>query len=170
MKSYSTSIILFIVIILVAILQMTVFSRLMLLHGAADIVLLTLIAWSLQENGPSMWPWTLLAGAIISFASALPFMVPLPGYLLATGVTRLTQRRIWQSPLLAMLLVTLVCTILFHLLSMAALFADGTSIHFQEAWTQVTMPSLLLNLLLAIPVYAAIHSIHEQMHPIYQQT
>ncbi|MBN2257373.1 MAG: hypothetical protein JW704_06075 [Anaerolineaceae bacterium] len=169
MKSYSTSIILFMVIILVIILQMTVFSRLMLLHGTADIVLLTLVAWGLQENGPTMWPWTILAGSLIAFSSALPFLTPLPGYLLVTGLTRLTQRRIWQTPLLVMLLLTLVSTLLFHLLSITGLILSGAPIQLQESWNQVTMPSLLMNLLLAIPVYVIIHGIHDQTLPFHQR-
>jgi cell shape-determining protein MreD len=170
MKSYSIPVVLFISIILTAMLQMSVFSRLMLLHGCADIVLLTLIAWSLQEDRPNMWPWTLLAGAVVSFASALPFFTPLFGYIFVTGTARLIQRRIWQSPLLAMLLVTLVGTLMFHMLSMAALFANGSSIQFGEAWSQVTLPSLLINLLLAIPVYATVRSIWDSITPIYQHS
>ena len=170
MRSYSIPIALFISVILTAMLQMTVFSRLTLLHGAADIVLLTLVAWGLQEDNPNMWPWTLLAGAVISFASALPFFIPVPGYLLVTGVTRLIQKRIWQSPLLAMLLVTMVGTLLYHLLSMSAMFLNGSPIQFGVAWSQVTLPSLLLNLMLAIPVYATVHSIRDGLSPIYQQS
>jgi rod shape-determining protein MreD len=169
MKSYSTAITLFLIILSAAILQMTVFSRLTLLHGAVDIVLLTLIAWSLQENGPNMWPWTILAGALITFASALPYFVPILGYLTVTGMARLTQRRIWQTPLLAMLLVTLLGTIIYHFLSMAALFLNGSIVSFGISWNQVTMPSLLLNLLLAIPVYATIHSIKDQLNPLSAQ-
>ena len=170
MRSYSIPVALFISVILTAMLQMTVFSRLTLLHGAADIVLLTLVAWGLQEDNPNMWPWTLLAGAVISFASALPFFLPIPGYLLVTGVTRLIQKRIWQSPLLAMLLVTMVGTLLYHLLSMSAMFLNGSTIQFGVAWSQVTLPSLLLNLMLAIPVYATVHSIRDGLSPIYQQS
>ena len=170
MKSYSTSIILFLSVLLAVMLQIAVFSRLMLLRGTADIVLLVLVAWSMQEDGPNMWPWTILAGSLTAFASALPFYAPLPGYLLVTGIARLTQRRIWQSPLLAMLLVTLVGTLAYHLLSIGVLFLQGGSMQFDQAWSVVTLPSLLLNLLLAIPVYAIVHSIQDQMRPIHQQT
>ena len=169
MKPYTTAITLFVIIVTAAILQMTIFSRLMLLHGASDILLLTLISWNLQENGPNMWPWTLLAGVVIAFTSAMPFYVPIFGYLIATGLAKLTQRRIWQTPILAMLLVTLVGTIIYHLMSMAALFLTGSSISFEVAWTQVTIPSLLLNLLLAIPVYAAMHNIKDQLYPLSTQ-
>lgn len=150
-------------------LQMTVFSRFMLLHGTADIVLLTLVAWNLQENGPNMWPWTVLAGVVITYISALPFYTPVVGYLIVTALARLTQRRIWQTPLLAMLLVTLLGTLAFHLLSIAALFLNGSMIQFKTAWSDVTLPSLLLNLMLSIPVYAVIHSIKDQLNPSYTQ-
>lgn len=169
MKSYSTPIILFLSVILTVMLQIAVFSRLMLLRGSADIILLTLVAWNMQEDGPNMWPWTVLAGSLTAFASALPFLAPLPGYLLVSGFARLTQRRIWQSPMLVMLVVTLVGTLIYHLISMSALFLQGGSIQFGQAWSLVTLPSLLLNLLLAIPVYAIVHNIHDQMNPIHQQ-
>jgi cell shape-determining protein MreD len=170
MKSYTTIIVLIATIILVSMLQMTVFSRLMLLHGTADIVLLVLIAWNLQEGGPNMWPWTLLAGGIIAFASALPFFAPIPGYLIVTGIARLTQRRIWQSPILAMLLVTLIGTLIYHLLSLMFIFLEGGSLQFNTAWNQVTLPSMLLNLILAIPVYALIHSLSDQLRPLHERT
>ena len=80
----------------------------------------------LQEDGPNMWPWTCWQVAIISFRFRTAIHGSLcPGYLLVTGIARLTQRRIWQSPLLAMLLVTLVGTLVYHLISMAALFLNG---------------------------------------------
>jgi len=169
MKSYSTSITLFFFIILAVMLQIAVFSRLMLLRGSIDIVLLVLVAWNMQEDGPNMWPWTLLAGSLTAFASALPFFAPIPGYLLVTGFARLTQRRIWQSPLLVMLLVTLVGTLIYHLLSMGVLFMQTGSMQFEQAWNLVTLPSLLLNLLLAIPVYAIVHNVRDQINPIHQQ-
>jgi hypothetical protein len=169
MKTYSTPIVLFLSVVLTVMLQIAVFSRLILLRGSADIVMLTLIAWNMQEDSPNMWPWTLLAGSLTAFASALPFLAPLPGYLMVTGFARLTQRRIWQSPMLVMLVVTLVGTLVYHLVSISALFLQGGSIHFDQAWSLVTLPSLLLNLLLAIPVYAIVHSIHDQMNPIHQQ-
>jgi cell shape-determining protein MreD len=170
MKSYTTSIVLIFSVLLAVMLQMTVFSRLMLLRGTADIVLLVLVAWNMQEDGPNMWPWTLLAGSLISFASALPFLMPIPGYLLVTAIARMTQRRIWQSPLLVMLLVTLVGTLVYHLLSLSALFLQGGSMEFGQAWGLVTLPSLLLNLLLALPMYAIVHSIRDQISPVHQQT
>jgi cell shape-determining protein MreD len=169
MKSYSTPIILFLSVILAVMLQIAVFSRLMLLRGSVDIILLVLVAWNMQEDGPNMWPWTVLAGSLTAFASALPVFAPLPGYLLVTAFARLIQRRIWQSPLLVMLVVTLIGTLIYHVLSMGALFLGGGNLQFSQAWNLVTLPSLLLNLLLAIPVYAIVHSIRDQINPLQQQ-
>jgi cell shape-determining protein MreD len=169
MNNSLRAIVLFFSVVLSIMLQMTVFSRISLLHGNLDLVMLSLIAWNLQERGPNMWPWTLLAGGIIAFASAVPFFVSIPAYLAITGLARLIQRRIWQSPLLAMLLVTLLGTLLMHFLTMAALFLNGTSFQFDSAWSQVTVPSLLLNLLMAVPVYAPIRSINDQINPLVVQ-
>lgn len=169
MNTSLRAIVLFLSVILSAMLQMTVFSRISLLQGSLDLVMLVLIAWSLQEHGPNMWLWTLLAGGLIAFASAVPFFISIPAYLSVTGLARLTQRRIWQSPLLAMLLVTLLGTLLMHFMTMAALFLNGRSFPFNIAWSQVTIPSLLLNLLMAIPVYATVRSINDQVNPVVAQ-
>ncbi len=146
-------------------LQLAVVSRLPLIHGTADLILLALAAWSSQERVKSAWQWTVLAGVAVSVISGLPYFVPLAGYLLVTGIARLLQRRVWQTPILAMFVTTILGTILYQLLSIVALQASGTPIPFQQALTLVTLPSSLLNLILALPVYTVITDIAHWVYP-----
>lgn len=87
-------------------LQLAVISRLPLLHGTADLILLVLISWALQDRVKAVWFWTLLGGAMVTFVSGMPFYMPLFGYLVVIGFTRLFSRRVWQTPLLAMFAAT----------------------------------------------------------------
>ncbi len=146
-------------------LQMGIVSRLTLLEGAADLVMLVVIAWALQENVKTAWQWAIIGGGLVSLVTATPFFAPLIGYLIATGVARLFQQRVWQSPILAMLLTTFVGTILYHLVSIAMIQAAGTSLSVLDSLTLVTLPSALLNLILALPVFIVIRDLAYLVYP-----
>jgi cell shape-determining protein MreD len=147
------------------ILQMVIVSRLPLIHGTADLVLLALVAWALQERARSAWAWALLAGLAVSFISALPLYAPVLIYLSVTAVARLLQRRVWQTPILALLVAVFVGTLVQHGISIAILNISGSPIGWQEGLSLVTVPSLLLNLGLALPVYTVIVDLSHWVYP-----
>ncbi len=74
-------------------LQLAVFSRLPLLHGTADLVLLVLVCWALQDRVKSHWFWTLLAGGMVTLASGLPFYTRFLGIWQGLGWPRLLHRQ-----------------------------------------------------------------------------
>lgn len=136
-----------------------------MLHGTADIVMLVVIAWALQERTKGAWVWAAFAGVVMGLLTGLPFYLPLVAYLLITWFTLLVHRRIWQMPLLVMLALTMVGTLVSHGISLAALIVKGTQFSWTTAITQITLPSILLNLLMALPMYWIISSIANRMYP-----
>lgn len=153
----------FLVISLV--LQTTVMSRLPLLNGTADVVLLVIIAWMLNEKVKHGWEWVIMAGLMVSFVSALPLLLPLFGYLLAVGLAYWLKKRIWQTPVLAMLFSTVIGTIVMQSLSLAVLIVLGSSISFPSGYSLVVLPSTLWNLILAIPVYTLVGEVADLVYP-----
>jgi len=150
---------------LLVLLQTTLVSQLPLLHGTADLVLLVIIAWALQKRVDTAWHWTIIGGLMISMASALPFGVPLIGYLLATSAAYFLRRRVWQAPILAMLIVTLIGTLLYHGTSWIALQIAGNPLDFFQVLNLITLPSLILNSLVSIPVFAIISDLAKWLYP-----
>jgi rod shape-determining protein MreD len=153
------------VLIITIILQMVIASRLSLLHGTVDLVLLALIAWALQERARSAWIWALIAGLAVSYISALPLYAPLIAYLIATAIARLLQRRVWQTPILALLVAVVLATVFQNVLSLAVLQFVERPIPIQQGLTLVALPSLLLNLIVAIPVYTVIADLAHWVYP-----
>jgi cell shape-determining protein MreD len=153
------------VLLIVVILQTTVASRLPLLNGTVDLVLLTLTAWSLQERVTSAWVWTLVGGVMVSFISALPSFTPLVGYLLVTWVARLLQRRVWQTPILALFVATFLGTLILHGLTITVLLFTGRSFDWRQALNMITLPSVLLNMLLVLPVHAIMGDLAQRAYP-----
>ena len=66
----------------------------------------------------------------------------------------LLQRRVWQVPLLAMFSITFVGTFVLHLLTLGYLNLSGVQLPLGDSLGLITLPSVLLNMLIAIPVFA----------------
>jgi rod shape-determining protein MreD len=150
---------------LIVILQSAILSQVRLLYGSVDLVLLVLVAWAVQERVKTGWHWGLIAGFFVSLASAVPAPAVYLTYLLVTGGAILFRRIFWARPLLAMIVATLAGTLLSHGLTVTALRLAGTSIPIFQAINIITLPSALLNMLLAIPVYAFITDLANWLHP-----
>jgi rod shape-determining protein MreD len=154
------------VLILSLMVQMVVLSRINLLHGTADIILLVLIAWSLQEKARTAWIWVLFGGLLVGFVTATPAYIYLISYFVIIVIVRLLRRRVWQTPLLAMLVVTIIGTFIEQVLIIGGLKLVGQPISWQESLTLITLPSVILNLLLALPVYVVITDLASWVYPV----
>lgn len=147
------------------ILESTLISRFPLLHGTPDLVLLVLVAWSIHPRVQTAWQWSIIAGMVVSLSTALPMGVPLIGYGIVTGMALALRRRVWQVPVLAMFLVTFLGTLVTHGIAVLALELTGRAISLMDAVNLITLPSLLLNLLLALPAYAIIGDLANWLYP-----
>ena len=154
-----------VVLILTLMIQTIIVSSLPLLAGTADLMLLVLISWALQDRVKTAWEWTIAGGLLVGFVSALPIYLPLIGYTLVTFLARWTQRRVWQTPVLAMLFVTVVGTFLMNILTILALQFVGTPVSFSDGISLVTLPSTMLNLIFALPVYLLIKDLARWLYP-----
>jgi rod shape-determining protein MreD len=154
------------VLALAFMLQMAVVSRITLLSGTADLILLILVTWALQEQVRSAWHWAVLAGLIAAFVSGLPPLTLMVAYLLSVGLARYVLRQIWQTPILALFSVTFFSTLILHLVTLAALFFQGTSLSIGDVLALITLPSLFLNLLLALPIHSLIRDLALWVYPL----
>ena len=153
------------VLALLIMIQSAVLSKIPLLQGTTDLVLVALLAWALQKRVRTAWFWAIIGGLLVGYVSALPFGAVLLGYLLAVGLAVLLKQRIWQVPILAMLVATFFGTLLVNLVAITALRIIDTPISFWEAINLVTLPSVLLNLLVAIPFYALFSDLAKWLYP-----
>lgn len=150
---------------LAVILQSSAVSQVKLLSGYADLPLVLLAAWALQERVKSSWHWGALICLFSGFISSMPLPVVIAGYLGVVFLARILQRRVWQAPLLAMFSVVFLGTLFFHVLSFIVLSFLGTSFAFGDVMSLITLPSLLLNMLLAIPMYAFMRDVSYWVYP-----
>lgn len=148
------------------VLQTTIFSQTKLLSGTADIILLFLAAWSLQEQIKNSWFCIIAAGLLVSSISAMPYFAPLISYLGVVLISKALQRRIWRTPLLAMFLVVLLGTFFQHGVYVLVLQITRAPITWRESLDHVILPSALLNLIFALPVYAIVKDLAGRISPL----
>ena len=150
---------------LVVIVQSAVVSHMTLLAGYADLMLVVLAAWALKAEASFAWLWAILGGVMVSFVSAVPWPVTIFGYLFVVLLAQLLKRRVWQAPLLAMFSVTFLGTLVMNLFTLLVLNVLGTLLPIGDSLGLVVLPSMLLNLLFAIPVYVMVRDLAQWVSP-----
>ncbi len=149
----------------ITVLQSAVVSRLPLNRGTADLMLVVIVAITLQKPVKTAWQWSIVGGLLIDFFSGLPFGLFTTSYLITTGIAFHLRERIWRFSFLMQLLVVLTGTIIIHGLSMLVLFLQGSSFQFSTVLQVITLPSIILNFMLSLPVFLIIQDIVQQLNP-----
>jgi rod shape-determining protein MreD len=150
---------------LVVIVQSTVISQMTLLAGYADLMLVVLAAWALKVDASTAWLWAILGGVMVSFVSGMPWPVTMTGYLFVVLLAQLLRRRIWQAPLLAVFSVVFIGTLAMNILGLIVLNLIGTPLPIGDSLGLIMLPSVLLNLLFAVPVYAMMRDLARWVSP-----
>lgn len=159
------NIIAFPLLAIVVILQTAIMTEIQLLNGYADLPMVILAAWALQERVESAWHWAAITCLFVGFISSLPWIIFVIGYFGIIFIARSLQRRVWQAPLLAMFSVVFIGTILIHILSFVTLTILGTPFSLSDVTTLITLPSLLLNMLFSIPAYTLMRDLSYWVYP-----
>ncbi|MBT7817982.1 MAG: hypothetical protein HN672_01375 [Chloroflexi bacterium] len=150
---------------LATILQTTIFVEMKLLQGSADFVLLTLLGWILHERTEGHWQWGVLAGLFTGFASELPIWVTVFGYLLVVLAIQYLHSKIWQAPMVILFVSIIVGSILVLFLDTTYLVVIGVQLPFLDSLNLVILPSVILNMLFILPVYALMGELVKISYP-----
>jgi cell shape-determining protein MreD len=148
-----------------ALLQVSLAWRISLLQGPADLVLLVLLAWMLQEPAKNDWRWGILAGLILSLFSSLPFWVPLTGYAITAIAVQLFETRVWQNSLLTLFTAIVVGIVCVQATTLLYLWLNANPIAIRDAFNLVTMPSIILSMILALPIYGLVGELTQLLIP-----
>ena len=153
------------VIILAVILQSAVVSGIKLLSGNADLPLILIAAWALQDQVDTAWHWAVATGVLVGFVSGINWVIPVAAYVVVVALAKVLQMRVWQAPLLAMFSISFLGTVVLDTFTYGSLRISGVAIPFQDAFGLQTLPRILLNLLFAIPMYTVMRDLAYWTHP-----
>ena len=140
-------------------LQVGFFGQIRLMNGTSDLIMLCIVAWSINERSKYSWILVIAGGLMMSYVSAMPMNGYLWMYLTIWFIIRFIKMRVWQMPLMLMLFVTILSTLLISVGTLALLFLQNASVNYADAFRQIIIPSLVMNLLLSIPIYAFLNDV-----------
>jgi hypothetical protein len=146
-------------------LQSAVLSQVPLLQGTTDLVLVALLAWALQKRVRTALQWAVIGGLLVGYVSEIPVWVVLAGYLAAVILGLILRQRVWQVPILAMLVTTFFGSIIAQLAVLIYLRIMQMPLPLLESVNLVILPGVLLNLLLALPFYAIFGDLANWLYP-----
>jgi len=150
---------------LAVIVQSSIVGHFPLLGGTADLVLVLVTAWALQQAVTTGFHWAFLASVFISLVSSLPWFVYFAAYAGVVLLAFVLQRRVWQVPMLAMFVLTFLGTALLHGFTILYLYLSGSTIAVADSLGFITLPSVLLNMLIAIPAYGMMRDLAGWVFP-----
>ncbi len=153
------------VMLLLSVLQTTTISRIALINGSADIILIAVACWGVKEKGYNAFVWALVGGLVVALNTAMPFYIPILSYFFVAILAKLLFGRIWQSPILMLIVVVFVGTLFQHLLSIFYLQVNGVNAGLINSMQNITLPSLLLNLFFIFPMYVIISDVRQWVLP-----
>jgi hypothetical protein len=149
------------ILMVMSVLQMSVVSRIQMNNGSADLILLSVAVWGILDKKRSVFFWALFGGVFISFISAMPIFTPIIPYLFTALITQFFQERIWQAPIISIIVAVFFGTLFQHTFTFFVLTLNGLELGWLTAVQAVTLPSLFLNYLLLLPVFVLINDIHK---------
>jgi rod shape-determining protein MreD len=153
------------ILILLLILQMTIGRNIQFMGGSADLLLLWLVCWGLHRPGKNVWFGALFAGLLLTFASAIPWYVSFISCFFAAGLSRYFSKRFWHNPLIALFIVTFASSLAAMIIQYVILAFLYGNMGWNVSFTHIIIPSVFMNLLLALPVYAIVHDMSRWMYP-----
>lgn len=153
------------VMMILTALQSTAISRIQLMSGSADLVLLAVAAWGVREKNYDAYIWALIGGIFMSMITEMPLMIPVISYIFVALLSQLLVGRIWQSPIVMLIVIVIAGTLFQHTISILYLQTTGVNAGFILGMQSITLPSLLLNLFFIFPVYVLISDLRNWIIP-----
>ena len=150
---------------LAAVIQSSVLARFPIFGGRVDLVLLLALCWTLVGEWQGGMVWGLLGGLSLDTLSGGPFGATAVGLLIVTYLAALSEGRFWRSHVLLPLATALLASVLFHLITLAVYTATSHPVDWGYSLPRLVLPSVLLDTLLMLPVYALVRGLHAFVHP-----
>jgi hypothetical protein len=158
-------------VLIIAMLQLGIFSNIQILAGKIDLLMLGVIAWIIQKKTEliDIGIYSIITIFFIYLISAESIIIILGLYSLIVIVVYWSKNNIQQLPIISMLIFSAVFTF-FHLVIFGFyLQLSGVAMVAEEVFQSVILPSMIINLIAAIPMYLLVNELHRWVYPLAEE-
>jgi len=117
-----------------------------------NLVLLVSAIWVALRGNEGLL-WAMGGGLLLDLQSGAPFGVHMVGLMLGNSLAVLLDQVPIPIPIVRSLNWVFVTTVTYHTTALTVLALTGRTFEFSIGFTNVMLPSLIANLILAIPVH-----------------
>lgn len=141
------------VLVIATILQATLMPQIAVLGGRPDLVFLTVILWSINAPLETGVVWAMVGGVMLDLLSAAPTGTSIVGMILIVFAVNALKDQIYSLNLMLVMGIIGVGTIFQQIIIMIILSLTGFTVLFIESLGYVVLPTMVYNLVFALPVY-----------------
>ena len=159
-------------VLVISMLQLGIFSNIQVLSGKIDLLMLGVIAWSLQKKTEiiDIFIYSIITIFFIHLISAEPILIIILLYSLMIFIVLWSKNNIQQLPVVSMLIFTAIFTFIHLAIFGFYLQLSGINVKAVDIFQTVILPSMLINLIAAIPIYLLTNELQHWVYPFVEET
>lgn len=149
-----------------ALLQSAVLSRLRVFGGQPDLIPLLVIAWTILDQRSEGVAWAFVGGLFADLLSGVPLGISSLALLPVAFLIQIAEAQVYRRNMFIMLIFAAGGALGYHLTYLLALrFVAGFPVLWSESLWYVTLPSVLFDVVLAVPVLSLLGRWYDRLHP-----
>jgi len=147
-------------------IQATILPHLRVFGGQPDLIVVLVLTWAILDHDREGMAWAFVGGLFIDLLSGAPFGISSLILVPVAYLVGLTEARVYRTSLALPLVLTAGGALAYHAayLLLLRFLAD-----FPVAWTEipgyVTVPSVIFDVILIIPVLRVLSRVYDRLHP-----
>lgn len=147
------------------IIQSTIVPEARIAGGMPDLIFLVVLAWGLMAGFEQGVTWAFIGGILQDLVSSLPLGTTSLALVLAVTIASLVLGRVHPHNVIYPALAAGVGTLFVHLVTLAVLLAVGRPLPLFDLLVYVTLPSMVYNVVVMIPVYRILGTFYLSARP-----
>lgn len=148
-----------------ALIQAVILPRLRMYGGQPDLVVLIVMAWAVFDDDLEGMVWAFIGGLFLDLFSGAPLGISSLALVPITYLVGLAEARVYRSSLLLPILLMIGGALAYHIIYVLALrFLGGMSITWLLIPWYVTLPSLLFDAILTLPILRILKRWYDKLH------
>lgn len=153
------------ILLLAAVLNATVMAEFRIGGGAPDLVFLIVVSWALLAGVQDALLWAIIGGVMQDWFSVAPLGASALGLVIVTFTADSLFGQIQRGNVIIPPLVAAAGTVVYHLGIIAALRTVDITVPLGEGLLYVTLPTMIFNGLVMLPVFRTVGLIHTWLTP-----
>lgn len=148
-----------------ALVQAVILPRLRMYGGQPDLIVLIVVAWSVFDDDREGMVWAFTGGLFLDLFSGAPMGISSLALVPIAYLVGLAEARVYRSSLLLPTLLMGGGALAYHVIYVLALrFLAGMSVPWLLVPWYVTLPSLLFDAILILPILRILKRWYDRLH------